>query len=315
MKIIFFGTSPFAAQILAFLLERALSIVAIVTRPDRPSGRGLSLTSSAVKETALRLARHLPLYQPERASDPEFAKLLSGHAADLFLVAAFGEIIKQNLLNLPRLGCINVHASLLPKYRGAAPIQRALMDGAACTGVTIMQMVLQMDAGDILSQTLLPIGEETTFGELEGLLAKASCDALLHILPSIERGDASRRAQNHLEATFAPKIRPEEMQIRWDHSATAIHNLVRALCPSPGAWCLVEVAGKTRRLKIFRSRRVAEAKGRPGELLQYGQDGWVVACAEGALALLEVQLEGKNRMEAESFIKGQPLIRMDLFRG
>jgi methionyl-tRNA formyltransferase len=309
MKIIFFGTSQFAAQILSYLRNQGQAIEAIVTRPDRPQGRSLHTSPPPVKQMAIKLNLNIPVYQPEKASTPEFAAILSSHKADLFVVVAFGEIIKTNLLSIPPRGCINIHASLLPKYRGAAPMQRCLMDGEEETGVTIIDMVLKMDAGDIIEALKIPVSEEMTFGEVEAKLCALSCTAISKAIHDIESGTAKKTPQNEALATYAPKITPEEQQIHWDLPARQMHNLIRALSPSPGAWCYIKVGDEQKRLKIKRSAVQQHMSGPPGTILSFGKEGWVVACGSQALRLLEVQLEGKKAMAAEDFIKGlhQPL--------
>jgi methionyl-tRNA formyltransferase len=290
--------------VLTYLTEQGVQVCAVVTRPDRPKGRSLQLTSPPVKQVAEKLESHPPIHQPEKASTPEFAAVLSAYEADLFVVVAYGEIIKQFLLDLPKWGCINVHASLLPKYRGAAPIQRALMQGESVSGVTIMEMVLQMDAGALFEVVEVPIPEEMTFGELEDKLCLAAGPALLKVLRAFESGKVEKVPQDSRFVTFAAKLTPEEEQIQWERPARELHNLIRALSPAPGAWCFLEMAGEKKRLKIKRSSIVPDQSGNPGQILAFGKEGWVVSCGQGALRLLEVQLEGKKSMTTEDFIKG-----------
>jgi methionyl-tRNA formyltransferase len=305
MKIVFFGTSPFAARVLASLFETAHEILAVVTRPDRPQGRSLHMLPPAVKETSLRLRPTLPVFQPEKASTLEFAEILKAFQADLFVVVAYGEIIKQQILDIPKIGCINIHASILPHYRGAAPMQRALMDGVKEAGVTIMEMVLQMDAGDMIAVATIPVPEEMTFGELEEKLCALSCQTLINVLDDFVQGNVKKIPQNHEQATLARKIAPEEEEISWNHPAENIHNQIRALSPRPGAWCKITIGNECKRLKIKRSQIVDRVqKNIPGTLLSSGKQGWIVGCAEGSLQLLEVQLEGKKAMKAEEFFNG-----------
>lgn len=303
MRIIFFGTSSFAARLLEYLLQEGVSIVAVVTRPDRPQGRNLTLSPPPVKEFLLKNHPNIPLLQPVRASTPECAAQLQAFSPDLFVVAAYGEIIKRNILDLPRKGCINVHTSLLPKYRGAAPMQRALMDGVRVTGVTIIEMNEQMDAGDILD-TAEVVAEGLTLGELEEKLFEAGAPLLLRVIRAIQKGSAVKKPQNHAQATLAPKILPQETQIDWNRPAAALYNQIRALSPQPAAWCWIEMGGERKRLKIKMSALEEERSGEPGEILEYTSSGWIVACGEGALRLLEVQLEGKKSLPAKVFIQG-----------
>jgi methionyl-tRNA formyltransferase len=294
MQIVFFGTSSFAARILVKLLESSHQVLAIVTRPDRVKGRHLQALPPPVKETASQLSPHTPLFQPEKASAPEFASTLTDYQADLFVVVAYGEIIKKNLLEMPRLGCINIHASLLPKFRGAAPIQRSLMAGEKETGITIIEMVLQMDAGDILAIESIPVDEEMTFGELEPKLCELGIKLLFQVLEDFKKNTVSKVPQDHALATLAPKLTPEDEKINWSLSASHIHNQIRALSPSPSAWCQITLGEDLKRLKIKKAKVVSEKS----------QEGWVVPCGQGALELQEVQLEGKKAMSAQDFLRG-----------
>ena len=307
MKTVFFGTSKFAARVFSFLLQNKLDIVAVVTRPDKPKGRSQQLLPPPVKEEALKT--HLPIYQPLKASTSEFAAQLAHYAPDLFIVVAYGEIIKTNLLQIPKFGSINVHASLLPKYRGAAPIHRALMAGEAETGVSIMDMVLEMDAGDVYAQVKTPIPETMTWGELDQTLSDLAGPALLRVIGDLAQGRAQKTPQNLAEVTFASKLSAEEEKICWNRPAHEIHNLIRALSPFPGAWCLAEVGGQKKRFKIKKSE-VAQGEGIPGQTLIFNRQNWVVACGQRALRLLEVQLEGKKPMLVEEFLRGNPAISL-----
>jgi len=304
LKIIFFGTSVFAAKILSSLIEHGYSIVAVVTRPDKLKGRHLHASATPVKEVALKLNPGLPVFQPEKASAPEFAEILKAFDADLFVVVAYGEIIKKNLLEMPKLGCINIHASLLPKFRGAAPIQRSLMAGEKKTGITIIEMAPQMDAGDILAIEEILIPEEMTFGELEGKLCDLSVKLLFKVIRQFEENKVIKTPQDHTLATLAPKITLEDEKIDWHKSAEMICNQVRALSPSPGAWTQVLIGLESKRLKIKKAIAMEEMSGDPGAILRFGKEGWVIGCGKGALRLIEVQLEGKKAMSAEECIRG-----------
>jgi methionyl-tRNA formyltransferase len=305
LNIIFFGTSPFAVHILRCLLEHQINIVAVVTRTDKPKGRSLKVTPPPVKELILDSTPDLPILQPLKASTPEFAELLKKYKPDLFIVAAYGEILKNFILDIPTHGAINVHGSLLPKYRGAAPIQRALMNGDSETGMTIIKMVLEMDAGDMLDRVKIPLSSDASFGELEQKLAEIACPALIQVLHKIKNGALHPTPQDPSQVTFAPKINSHETEIKWNRSALEIHNLIRALSPQPGAWCWVEIGAEKRRLKIKRSRVVAqESKAYAGENLLFTDKEWIVACEKGALKLLEVQLEGKKSLPIQDFLRG-----------
>ena len=304
MKIVFFGTPSFAAEILAFLLENQIEILAVVTKPDKPRGRSGKPAFSAVKQLVTEKYPLLPLYQPDQASHAAFAEKLKLYGADLFVVIAYGEIIKQNLLEMPRLGCINLHASLLPKYRGAAPIHFALLNGDKESGVTVMEMVQKMDAGDILAQAKVPIPASMNFEELESKLCTLGAQTLLDVIHQYEKKVISKTPQDSQKATYVTKIDPSFAQIDWHQAAEQLHNRVRAFSPRPGAWCPVEIGGQTKRLKIFRSEVQKDYLGKPGETLVYQKDEWVVACGKGALKLLQVQLEGKKQLSSEDFIRG-----------
>lgn len=310
MKIIFFGTPPFAAKILSHLIKRKSNIIAVVTKPDRPKGRSSLPSFSAVKEEVLRFHSTLPFHQPEKASTPFFATLLASYQPDLFVVVAYGEIMKQNLLDIPKCGAINLHASLLPKYRGASPMQWALLEGEKETGVTVIEMVLKMDAGDILKQKKIPLSEEMNLGELEEKMIPVGNEALLEVIEEYKNGKVKKVPQEHEKATYVSKITPELLQIRWDKTALEIHNQVRAFSPLPGAFCEIQVGNHVKRLKIFRSKVESTLLPRdasPGATLHYNAQGWTIACKGGALRLLEVQLEGKKKMGVEEFVRGVSL--------
>lgn len=306
MKVVFFGTPQFAAKVLDYLWNRNVEIAAIVTKPDKPKGRSGALQPTPVKELALARNPSIPIFQPELVSSPEFAHVLPPFQADLFVVVAYGEIIKQHLLDMPRLGCINLHASLLPKYRGAAPIQRCIIEGETDSGVTIMHMVKKMDAGDIIKMVKVPIGKDMTFGELEQELCRVGSPALLEVIQEFEQGIIHRTTQDPSKATFAPKIELEDCRIHWERSAQEVHNLVRGVNPYPGAWCQVKVRGKSLRLKVNAAQVEAGMQGHPGELLSYGAGGLIVSCRHGSVRVLDVQLEGKKAMPAADLMRGIP---------
>jgi methionyl-tRNA formyltransferase len=296
--IVFFGTPAFAAEILRYLLESGVDVAAVVTQPDRPKGRSLHLTPSPVKLVALE--KGLPILQPEKASNESFINEIAAFHAALFVVVAFGQILSQKLLDAPALGCINVHASLLPKYRGAAPIQRAIMAGDPETGIAIQKMVRQLDAGDVIAVAKTPIPQEMTFVELEEKLIALTKPLLLGVIHEYEKRIPPGEPQNHELATYASKIELEEGEVKWDRSAQEIHNLIRAFSPRPGAWCWILVGSEKKRLKILRSQSVS-GTGHPGKILS--PEG-VVACGSGALKLIEVQPEGKKAMKAADWLRG-----------
>ncbi len=299
MKIIFFGTPIFAAECLDYLLARGVAIAAVVTQPDRPKGRSLHLTPSPVKSLVLEKASHIPILQPEKAS--QILEKLTELKADLFVVVAYGQILSQKLLDIPLLGCINAHASLLPLYRGAAPIQRCLMAGETETGISIQKMVRQMDAGDVIACSKISIPIEMTFGELHDKLIELAKPLLLEVIDSYANGIPSASPQDPEKATYAAKIELEEGEVNWNRTAQEIHNLIRAFSPRPGAWCWMQLHQEKKRLKILHSR-IVSAKGPPGILIS--PDG-TVACGEGSIQLLEVQPEGKRPMKIADWLRGQ----------
>lgn len=301
MKVVFFGTPSFAVTILDFLYKKGAEIVAVVSRPDKPKGRSKEPQPTPVKTYALR--HNLPLYQPQKVSEPSFYQFLQSLEADFFVVAAFAEILRENILHTPKFGCINVHASLLPKYRGAAPIQRALEAGEKETGVSIMKMVLEMDAGDVYQMVKIPIPETMNAGELTEILAEKGAEALWTVLETILSGKAQAVKQDAGAVTFAKKVKSEEGEIKWQGSAWDIHNKIRALTPNPGAWCWVEVKGEKKRLKILKALPQETALP-PKTLLHVESRRLLVGCEEGALELLDIQLEGKNPLDVSTFLRG-----------
>lgn len=278
--------------------------MAVVTRPDKPRGRSDKPAFSPVKECAL--SHHLPLYQPSKASDPQFADFLKTLNADFFIVAAYAEILKENVLEIPRLGCLNVHGSLLPKYRGAAPVQRSIMSGETETGVTIMKMALQLDAGDILATVRTPIPNDMSAGELMDVLAQLGKVALWEVMQGLEKGTAHSTKQDSSQVTTAKKITPGEAEINWNQPCLALHNTIRGVNPNPGAWCWVEIKGVKKRL-LVKKTLPDHSSGSPGEILSKTPSELVVGCAQGALRILELQLEGKKPMPADAFLRGIPL--------
>lgn len=304
MKVVFFGTPRFSANVLTYLLDHHVDIVAIVTKPDRPQGRSNALIQTPVKQVGLSRLPSIPIFQPEKISAPEHAQLLLPFQADLFVVVAFGEIIKQNLLDMPNLGCINLHTSLLPKYRGAAPIQRCLIAGETETGATIMHLVKKMDAGDVIKTVKISIDPDTTYGELEQHLCEVGQEALLETIEDFKHGKIERIPQDETLVTFAPKIELEECEIHWNRSAQTIHNLVRGVNPHPGAWCQVNIKGERKRLKINRTAVVSGKLGKVGQIVGWDKQGLVIQCETDCLRLIELQLEGKKAMKDIDFMRG-----------
>ena len=305
MKVVFFGTPDFAATVLQYLLDHDVDVVAVISKPDKPKGRSRKLQPTAVKLVAEE--NQIPIYQPETVSDPAFADILRIYDADLFVVVAYGEIIKQHLLDMPKLGCINLHTSLLPKYRGAAPVQRAIINGEKETGVTIIHMVKKMDAGDMIHVVRIPIEKDATFGEVEKKLCEVGSKAFLEVIRDFEKGRIKEVAQNAEYVTFAPKIELEDCEIDWHLPATTLHNLIRGVNPYPGAWCYVTAKGEKKRLKIHRTIVEEGVTAKPGEILSCDKTGMVVGCGKEALRILEFQLEGKKAMSPMDLTRGSPI--------
>jgi methionyl-tRNA formyltransferase len=301
VNIVFFGTPHFAAEILRYLFDRKVKVLGIVTQPDRPKGRSLFLSPSPVKSALLELFPTIPLLQPEKASQENFLEELRALKADLFVVVAYGQILTQKLLDIPPLGCINVHASLLPKFRGAAPIQRAILEGEKETGVAIQKMVRQLDAGDVIAVAKTLISEEMTSGELQEKLCELSKPLLLSVIHSYKNGIPPAEPQDPSLVTHAAKIEPEEVEIDWTKPAERLHNLVRGFSPRPGAWCWIQSGPERKRLKILKTK-LSSLKGAPGALLS---TQGIVACGKGTIEFIEVQPEGKRPMKAIDWLRGQ----------
>ena len=298
MRLIFAGTPPFAAATLNALADAGHDLALVLTQPDRPAGRGMKLTPSAVKQAAL--ARGLPVYQPPSLKSPEAQATLRAVDADVMVVAAYGLILPQAVLDLPRLGCLNIHASLLPRWRGAAPIQRAILAGDAETGITIMQMDAGLDTGAMLSTVTLPIRADDTAASLHDALASAGASAIVEALATLP--SLRPVAQEDAHATYAAKLSKEEAQLDWHQPANSLARAVRAYCPVPGAWTLLEGAP----LKIWSAQAVPGA-GEAGEILRADGDQLVVACGEGALALRELQPAGSKRMPVAAYLASRTL--------
>ena len=315
VKIAFFGTPAFAVPTLQRLLASAHPVVAAVTQPDRPRGRGRRVSESPVKQVAK--AGGLPVLQPERMKDPAFMEALAALAPDLGVVAAYGRMLPDVLLALPRLGMINVHASLLPKYRGAAPIHRAVMAGESETGVTIIRLVREMDAGPMLRRAGVPIGPDDTSEALDRTLAELGAAVLMEAVDDLDRGHAVETAQDHALATFAPRLTREDGAIDWTRPARAVHDQVRGLHPWPRASCHLGGA----RYLIHRTG-VAEssssspehAPARPGQVIEATGGRLVVAAGGGtAVAILEIQPEGGRPLPVRAFLAGRRVVPGAIF--
>ena len=278
-------------------------VVAVVTQPDRPQGRNLRVQPSPVRAVAREAG--IPALTPERLNAPDSVAALRALRPDVVAVVAYGQILRPEILALPPKGCLNIHASLLPKYRGAAPIQWAIVNGAHTTGVTAMFMNERLDAGDIVRQAPVPIAADDTAGTLHDRLAEEGARLLVEIMDALREGPLSRAPQAELEATYAPKLRKEDGRIDWTRPARDIHNRVRGFTPWPGCFC-GEAQGAGRKLRVLRTR-VEAGIGAPGEVLSLAGEGPLVATGDQALCLIEVQPEGRKAMSGEAYLRGHPL--------
>lgn len=302
------GTPDLARTVLAALAEDARwQLVAVVAQPDKPTGRGLQLTPPPVKVEAL--ARGLPVLQPLKARDPEFLAQLRALAPDLIVVAAYGQILPQALLDIPRHGCLNVHTSILPRWRGAAPIQWAIAEGDAETGVTIMRMEAGLDTGPILSLVRTAITGEETGQTLHDRLAVLGAKLLCETIPGYVTGEILPQPQPAEGVTYARKITRDDGRLDWTRPAVTLWNRLRAFTPWPGAFCLMPAEPNPRLLKVHDAQPVA-GSGEPGTVLSAAKAGLVVACGEGALRLTEVQPEAGRRLTAEQFVAGHRVARL-----
>jgi methionyl-tRNA formyltransferase len=294
------GTPDFAVASLEALIEAGYNIAAVVTQPDRPVGRKQVLTPPPVKVAALR--HGLTVLQPEKIKEESALAEVLEFRPDLIVTAAYGQILPTRLLQAPRFGCINVHASLLPKYRGGAPIHRCLIEGEKESGVTIMYMVEALDAGDMLSKVVVPIEERDTTGTLHDKLAAAGAQLLVETVPKLLAGEIRPVPQNHAEATFAPNIKRADERIDWSKSAEQIYNQVRGLNPWPVAFTTHE--GKGWKIWWVEKEQPDGSWGEPGTVIGRAADGLVVACGTGSVKITELQPEGKKRMSMRDFLRG-----------
>ena len=309
MKIVFMGTPDFAVGSLQALCESGKhEILAVVTQPDRPKGRGNKLLQTPVKEYALE--QGLTVYQPQKVKNPEFVELLHELQPELIVVAAFGQFLSKEILELPKYGCINVHASLLPKYRGAAPIQYAIIKGEKESGVTIMQMDIGMDTGAMLDKVVVPIAENTTMGELHDALREQGAALLLEVIDKIAAGTAVAEPQDDAQATYATLLDRSMEHIDWSKTAQEVHNLIRGFNPAPSTFTKLP-NGKS--LKIWGSKMTDKSSAAAaGTVIETGKHSFFVACGEGVLEITEVQPESKKRMPAQVFLNGRGVQEGDL---
>ncbi|MEW8628122.1 MAG: methionyl-tRNA formyltransferase [Candidatus Thiodiazotropha sp.] len=302
LKIIFAGTPDFAAAALKALLTTEHQIIAVYTQPDRPAGRGRKVQFSPVKQLAVE--HDLQVFQPKTLKDPEAQQILQQHQADLMVVVAYGLLLPQAVLDIPRLGCINIHASLLPRWRGAAPIQRAILAGDEASGVTIMQMEAGLDTGPMLSIRSTPIDPGETGGSLHDRLAELGSEALIEVLPGLSDGTVEAVPQDDSLANYASKLDKEEARIDWSQPALQIDRQVRAFNPWPVAHCLYG----DKVMRVWNSEVVsADRSAAPGEVVATGKAGFDVATGEGVLRITQLQMPGKRAMSAGDFLNAHTM--------
>ena len=300
MRIVFMGTPDIAATCLKQLITERFDIVGVYTQPDRPKGRGMKMVFSPVKEVAI--ANSIPVFQPENFREEETVDTLRALQPDVIAVVAYGRILPQKVLDIPSKGCVNIHASLLPAYRGSAPYQWAVLDGLEETGVTAQHMALKMDAGDVIDVAKTPIGPDETAGELLDRLAVLGADLLSKTMKRFENETVTGTPQDETKVSFAPMLDKSMCPIDWNKTAQQVHNHVRGLHPWPVA--TTELGGT--KFKIH-ATAIVEGSGKPGQILGLSKTGLIVACGEGAVEIRSLQAEGGKRMAAPDYFRGHPL--------
>ena len=305
MKIVFMGTPDYAAEALRALIRAGHEITAVVTQPDKPKGRSGEPVPSPVKVCA---SEHgIPVMQPKRIRTPEATEELRKYPADVYVVAAFGQILTQEILDMPPYGCLNIHASLLPKYRGASPIQHVIIEGEEKTGITVMQMDAGIDTGDMLYKKEIPIGAEDNYETLHDKLTILGGEAIVEAIELLEQGKLVPEKQEDSDSCYAPKIAKEMGRIEFSRSAAEIDRLIRGMTPWPSAY----TGYKGKQLKIWKAvpLETYDNKGRPGgEILEVSKNSVIVAAGKGAVEILELQLEGKKRMTTHDFLLGVKML-------
>lgn len=300
MRVVFMGTPDIASVCLKKVIEDGFEVVAVYTQPDRPKGRGMKMVFSPVKELAI--SHDLPVYQPENFREDETVEQLRALQPDVVAVVAYGRILPQRVLDIPAKGCINIHASLLPQYRGSAPYQWAVLDGCAETGVSAQFMAAKMDAGDVIGVSKTSIGENETAGQLLDRLAVLAADLLCDTLRQVENGTAVAVPQDEAAVSYAPMLDKSMCPIDFTKSAQKIHDQVRGLHP----WPVATMELKGQRFKVHETR-VLDRSGAPGTVLELNKRGLVIACGEGAIEIRQLQAEGGKRMAAPDYFRGHPL--------
>ncbi len=299
MKIVFMGTPDFAVPCLQALIDGGHEILGVYTQPDKPKGRGYQMSFSPVKELAME--HQLPVFQPKTFKDEEVVAQLRQLAPQLIVVVAYGKILPKSVLEIPELGCVNVHGSLLPKYRGAGPIQWSVINGEQETGITTMFMGEGLDTGDMILKRSIPIGEDETSGELYERMEKLGAQCLMETITLFEKGDVPREPQKDEASSYAPMLDKKLALLDFQKTGREIHNLVRGLNPWPVAF--TKLRGKV--LKVYAAKEIPGYTGRPGEVLD--EKRFIVGCGDGAVEFLEIALEGKKRMASADFLRGYHL--------
>ena len=300
MRVVFMGTPDIAATCLKKIIADGVEVVGVYTQPDRPKGRGMKMIYSPVKEVAI--ANNIPVFQPENFREDADVEQLKALKPDVCAVVAYGRILPQRVLDIATLGNVNIHASLLPQYRGSAPYQWAVLDGLTETGVTAQHMALKMDAGDIIDVAKTPIEEDMTAGELLDKLAVLGADLLSSVLTKFKNGRPEGVPQNEADVSFAPMLDKSMCPIDWNKTAQQVHNQVRGLHP----WPVATMELKGQKFKVH-STAMVDGKGQPGEILGLTKTGLVIACGEGAIEVRSLQTEGGKRMNAPDYFRGHPL--------
>ncbi len=302
LRIVFMGTPDFAVPTLQVIVDQGHDIAVVYTRPPRAAGRGMAARQSPVH--AFADARNIPVATPSTLKDADAQSAVKVLEADVAVVVAYGLILPPEILAMPKHGCLNLHASKLPRWRGAAPIQRAIMAGDTETAATVMRMAAGLDTGPVCMERVVKIGPDTTAGELHDQLALGGAGLMVEALAELAAGNLACREQSTDGITYAKKIEKSEARIDWRRPAREVHNKIRGLSPFPGAWFELEIDGKLQRVKVLASTHAEDGSGAPGELFE---DGLVVACGEGAIRLSKVQRAGKKPMDAAEFLRGAAL--------
>lgn len=304
LKVVFFGSPQFSVDVFEILYRKKINFVAVVTKADKPQGRNRKVKPSLLKEYMIKNQIPLPILQPNKTSDPAFLQQLEQYEADLFIVAAFGEIVRQTILDMPKIDCINIHTSLLPRWRGAAPVAHAILAQDKEIGVTLMKMVAQLDAGPLIAQKKIERNPFSTTQEIEKILASMGAELVLEALPSFANGSIAYLEQQEAQVTLAPKLSTESAQINWQQPASDVVAHILAYSPKPGAWAEARWRQETMRIKVLKAQ-VTDIQIPPQSVVNLKKK-WIVGTLDWAVELIEVQLEGKKQMSGSIFLCSLP---------